>query len=96
MIGGGMMGGFSGFGGGMGGLGLFGSLLSLVFSVGLLVVLVLAGIWLWRKLGVSAGTGLTAQPQKIQPSSAQEVLKARYARGELSRDEFQTILQDLG
>jgi putative membrane protein len=87
-----MMGGF----GGMGGLGLFGSLLSLVFSLGLVVVLVLAGIWLWRRLSAPTGTGLTAQPQEVQPSSAREILKARYARGELTREEFQTMLQDLG
>jgi predicted lipid-binding transport protein (Tim44 family) len=47
MMGGGMIG---GFGGGMGGLGLFGGLLNLVSSIGLLVALVLLGIWLWRKV----------------------------------------------
>ena len=96
MIGGGMMGGFSGFGGGMGGLGLLGSLLSLVFSLALLGALVWVGIWLWRKLGSPTGTGLTVQPQKVGASSASEILKARYARGELAREEFQTMLQDMG
>ncbi len=95
-MGGGMMGGFSGFGGGMGSLGFFGSLFSLVFSLGLLVVLVLAGIWLWRKLGSPTGTNLVAQPREVRLSSAREILKARYARGELIREEFQTMMQDLG
>jgi putative membrane protein len=95
MMGGGMMGSFSGFGGGLGGLGLFGSMLSLVFSLGLLVALAWLGVWLWRKLSAPTGTGLTVQPQEVQPSSAREILKARYARGELTREEFQTMLQDL-
>jgi putative membrane protein len=95
-MGGGMMGGFSGLGGGMGGLGLFGSLLSLAFSIGLLVVLVLAGVWLWRRLNTPTGTDLATLPQEVQTPSASEILKARYARGELTRDEFQTMLQDLG
>lgn len=95
-MGGGMMGGFSGFGGGMGSLGLFGNLLSLIFSLALLGALVWVGIWLWRKLGSPTGAVLTVQSQEVGASSAREILKARYARGELAREEFQTMLQDLG
>jgi putative membrane protein len=94
-MGGGMMDGFAGFGGAMGNLGLFGSPFGLIFSLGLLAVLALAGIWLWNELGSPTGTGLTAQPQEVRSPSALEVLKIRYARGELTRDEFQTIMRNL-
>jgi uncharacterized membrane protein len=104
MMGGGMMG---GFGSGMGGLGLLGSLLSLVFSIGLLAVLVLLGIWLWRKVsptlpeaqGIALSSEMTAQPLTETRSGgsqlAREILQIRYARGELAREEFQMMLQDL-
>jgi putative membrane protein len=94
-MGGGMMDGFAGFGDAMGNLGLLSSPFGLVFSLGLLAVLALAGIWLWNELGSQTGTGLTAQPQETRSPSALEVLKTRYARGELTRKEFQAILRDL-
>jgi hypothetical protein len=102
-----MMGGF----GGMGGLGLFGGQLSLIFSIGLLVILVLLGIWLWQKVsptlrqpfGGAQGTALssetTAQPltgiRSGGSQSAREILQIRYARGELTREEYLAMLQDL-
>jgi uncharacterized membrane protein len=96
MMGGGMMG---GFGSGMGGLGFFGGLFSPVFSIGLLVVLVLLGIWLWQKASPALSSETTAQPLTGTCSggsqSAREILQIRYARGELTREEFQTMLQDL-
>jgi uncharacterized membrane protein len=103
MMGGGMMGSF----GGMGGLGLFGGLLSLIFSIGLLVILVLLGIWLWQKVnpilrqaqGTALSSETTAQPLTGMRSggsqSAREILQIRYARGELTRDEYLAMLQDL-
>jgi hypothetical protein len=112
MMGGGMMG---GFGGGMGSLGLFGSLLSLIFSIGLLVILVLLGIWLWQKVspalrqaavvslsnhqGTALGSETTAQPltgiRAGGSQSAREILQVRYARGELTREEYLAMLQNL-
>lgn len=85
------MGGF----GGMGGLGLFGGLFSLVLTIGLLVGLVFLGIWLWRRFGSAEGTGNWTQPLATRQPSALDVLRARYARGELTREEFQLMLQDL-
>jgi uncharacterized membrane protein len=94
-MGGGMMDGFAGFGDAMGNLGLLSSPFDPVFSLGLLAVMVLTGMWLWNKLGSPPGTGLTAQPQEVRSPSALEVLKTRYARGELTRDEFQTMMRNL-
>jgi uncharacterized membrane protein len=104
MMGGGMMG---GFGGGVSGLGLFGGLLNLVFSIGLLVALVLLGIWLWQKVSpalrqaqdIALSPEMTAQPltrtRSVGSQSAREILQIRYARGELTREEYLAILQDL-
>lgn len=96
MIGGGMMG---GFGSGISGLGLFGGLFSLVFSIGLLVALVLLGIWLWQKVSPALSPETIAQPltgmRSVSSQSARETLQIRYARGELTREEYLAMLQDL-
>jgi putative membrane protein len=92
-----------GFGGGMGGLGLLGSLLSTLLIVGLLVGLVFLGIWLWRsggaartgKFGASVGPSSWTQPSGAGQPTAREILQTRYARGELTREEYQSMLQDL-
>ena len=92
-----MMGGFGGMSGfgGMGGFGLFGGLFSLVLAVGLLVGLVFLAIWLWRAFGAPAGTAAWRQSSETRQPSALDVLQARYARGELTREEYQGVLQDL-
>jgi len=88
-----MMGGFGG------GLGLFGGLFSLVFSIGLLVALVLLGIWLWQKVSPTLISATTTQPltgmRSVSSQSAHEILQIRYARGELSREEYLAMLQDM-
>ena len=93
---GGMMG---GFGSGVSGLGLFGSLFSLIFSIGLLAVLVLLGVWLWRKVSPTLNLQTTVQPltgtRSVGDQSAREILQIRYARGELTREEYLAMLQDL-
>ena len=84
-----MMGGFGG------GMGLFGGLLGTLLIIGLLVGLVFLGIWLWRRFGASEGGGSWTQPQRPQQLSARDILQTRYARGELTREEYQIMLQDL-
>lgn len=98
MMGGGMMGG-GGFGSAFGGFGLGGGLVGLLFNLAILVGIVLLVIWAVQKFNRStdsvspttsldgAGTG--------QSRSAHEILKVRYARGELTRDEYQTMLTDV-
>ena len=90
-----MVGGMMGSFGGMGGWGLFGGLFSLVLTTGLLVGLVFLGIWLWRTFGAPAGTTAWTQSSETRQPSALDVLQARYARGELTREEYQGVLQDL-
>ena len=76
-----------GFGMGFGGIGL---ILMLLFWGGL----IFGGVWLVKSFfNVSQGnqSGITAPRQ----SSAREILDQRYARGEISREEFEQIKADL-
>ena len=84
-----------GFGGGMDGLGLLGGLLGTLLTIGVLVGLVLLGIWLWRRFSAPGGASSWTQPSGAEQMSALDILQARYARGELTREEYQGMLQDL-
>jgi putative membrane protein len=85
-----MMGG-PGFG--FGTFGLLGGMINLVVTVGLLVVIVLSVVWLARSLSLGGGTrsGRVA----AGTPSPHEILQARYARGEITREQFQGMLSDL-
>lgn len=95
MVGHGMWGCSGGFFGGMGGWGILGPIFNLVSTLGLIVGFVLLVIWAVRRLSAdSAG----AARQKSQSESTQtplEILSARYARGEITRDEYQEMREDL-
>ncbi len=85
-----MMGG-SGFG--FGAFGLIGGLLNLVVTVALLVLIVLSVVWLARSL--SLGGGERSSRVSAGTPSPREILQARYARGEITRDQYQGMLSDL-
>jgi len=76
-----MMGGF-----GMG-FGLFGFLLMILFW-GAIIAL---GVWLVGNLFPKAGSTAGSQAGE----SALEILKRRYARGELTREEYEAMRHDL-
>ena len=91
----GMMGGF-GYGSGFGSYGLMGGYIGLIFNLVILVGIVLLVVWVVRQftrgnIGASYGGTIAAPPHQ----SAQDILAERYARGELNRDEYQTMLKDL-
>jgi putative membrane protein len=67
---------------GWGPLGLLAGLIGFVFVVGTLVALVVLAIWLWRR-SEAVGRG---EPRGYP--SASDILSARYARGEISRQEY--------
>lgn len=86
-------------GGMMGGglAGIFG-LLMLIITIALIVGIVLLVIWLVRQFSPDGGTqGLFRQQDKTTQAEAtpREILKKRYARGEISREEYQQMLSDL-
>lgn len=63
--------------------------LTLIVWIGLLVALVLLVVWVVRRAGVSGGTVAYATGQP----AAREILQARYARGEITREQFQEMKQ---
>jgi uncharacterized membrane protein len=61
----------------------------------LLGAVVFLGIWLWRRFGASQAVASWTQPQATRQPAAREILQARYARGELTREEYQRMVEDL-
>lgn len=82
MGGGGMMNGF-GFGGT--------SLIGLIFNLAIVVGIVILIVWAVKRF--TGGAANWNQPSSSQ--SPREILQARYARGELTRDQYQQMLSDL-
>ena len=83
-----------GFGfGGFGTFGLIGWILNLVISIGLIVGIVLFVVWLVKR--VNTGGSSFAAPARSGQPSPQEILKMRYAQGEITREQYQQMLEDL-
>lgn len=87
---GGMMGGY-----GFGSFGLIGMILNLVITVGVIVAIVLLVVWLVRRLGSEGGGFSAGQRSAHEALSPREILQTRYARGEITRDQYQQALSDL-
>ena len=67
----------------------------LIFFVALIIGVVLLVIWLIRSI---SGHGKAPEPVegvKTKELSPVEILQARYARGEITRKQYQEILDDL-
>ena len=90
---GGMLG---GFGSGFGGFGLIGIILNLVITVGLIVGLVLLIAWLWRRVNLNGNVLTAPHIQLGAGASPREILQIRYVQGEITREQYQQMLADLG
>ena len=66
--------------------GWVGLILNLVFWVGLIAGLIVLVLWAIRRARVSTSSG--------QPT-AKEILQTKYARGELTREQYQLMKQDI-
>ena len=84
-----MMGGFGGYG--MTGFGTIGMILNLVITVGLVIGVILLIVWAVKRLGPN-GQGATTQAASASP---RDVLQLRYARGEITREQYQQMLADV-
>jgi len=83
MMGGGM--GMHGFGG----MGLFGGWFGLIINLAIIVGIVILVVWAVKRFtSGNVSSGREAQTPR-------EIVQARYARGEITRDQYQQILQDL-
>ncbi len=97
MMGPGMMGGYGGYGGMMGGYGFnpLGAIISLVVWALIIGGIVLLVVWLVR----NANASTSAQRGGLSIGSSEsplDILKARYARGEITKEQFDSIKRDLG
>ncbi len=78
-----MMGGF--FGGGMGWTGI---ILGFIFFILIIIGIILLMVWLIKRTthsGIEYKTG----------SKALDILKERYAKGEITKDQYESIKKDL-
>jgi len=75
-----------------GGFGLIGMLLYLLTFVGVIIGVIFLAIWLVRRVGGSGSTTFNQNPDRQSP---QEILKTRYARGEITREQYELMKQDL-
>ena len=70
-----------------------------VFMIVFVVAVVVAVVFLLRYLALATGSaaGVSAQPPMAHPlpESPKDVLKRRYAAGEIDREEYLQILGDL-
>ena len=85
----------SGTWGALGNFGVWGGIgliLNLVFWVGLIAGLTLLVVWAIRRARVHTATGAYATGQP----TAKEILQAQYARGEITREQYELKKQDIG
>ncbi len=79
-----------GYGYGMGGMWLW-----WLFGLLLIVGLVLLAVLVVRTLAGGTGSGPPNAPGAAPPNRAREILDERYARGEVSTEEYQERLRSL-
>ena len=81
-----------GFGFGWGGM-IFGGLLTLLFW-GVIIALIVLAVRALSRSGSGQATPSASAPGQAR-DQALEILRERYARGEISKDEFNSMRQDL-
>jgi putative membrane protein len=85
-----------GFGwGGYGGYGLIGGIIGLVVTIAILVGLVVLVVWAVRRITSSQYGSLPPMNQNANQLSAGEILAQRYARGEITREQFKQMQEDI-
>jgi putative membrane protein len=74
-----------------GNLGWIGMIINLVLSIGVMIGLVFLVIWIVKQL---SSNNLGRSLNNAGPSAI-EIAKERYAKGEITREEYQMLLVDL-
>ena len=78
-----MMGGFLG-----GGLGIIGVILGFIFLVLIIAGIIILIIWIVKKTG-------SPKIEQISNDNALEIIRQRYAKGEITKNEFNALKKDL-
>jgi putative membrane protein len=77
----------------LGGMMLFGGLFMLLFWGGVIALIILA-VWALTRFSGGKSGGWVGSTGQVS-NRALEILKERYARGELTREQFDTMRRDL-
>ncbi len=77
---------------GFGTLGWVGMIIGMILTVAVVVGIIVLIVWAIRRMNSTSTGGSMQNPNA---PSAKEIAQARYARGEINRDEYQRILADL-
>lgn len=73
---------------GFGMMGFFGGWIGMLINLAILIGIVVLIVWAVKRFTSSSPSTNTQTPR--------EILQARYARGEITREQYQQMLQDLG
>jgi putative membrane protein len=82
--------------GGFGGFGLIGGIIGLVLTVVFFIALILLVVWAVRRITSNQRGSTFASGQNSTSQTAREILQARYAHGEITREEYRQMLEDIG
>lgn len=80
---------------GFGSFGLIGVILNLVITIGVIIGIILLIVWLVRRFSASEKISTYGISQPNTQATPREILQSRYARGEISRDDYQQMLADI-
>jgi putative membrane protein len=86
-----MMGNYGNYGN-FGTVGWIGMIIGLVLMVAVIIGVILLIVWAARRMNSNPNRGGIQAPSN---PTARDIAQARYARGEINRDEYQRILSDL-
>lgn len=90
MMGFGLFDGCCGWGGSFGAYGWIG----LIFNILIIALFVWLIVWAVRRFSSGSGANSLFNQQSVE-QSPREILKIRYARGEITREQYQEMLSDL-
>jgi uncharacterized membrane protein len=78
-----------------GSFGWFGMLIMLFVPVGIFVLAIIGIVWLVRSFYSIRGRSPNINQQEESQTSLGEILQIRYANGEITREQYMQILEDL-
>lgn len=77
---------------GYGGMSWIGMIVGLVITIAVIVGLIILVVWIVQRMSGNAHPG----SQNMTGQAAKDVAQVRYAKGEITRDEYQQIIADMG
>lgn len=81
--------------GGYGAFGLIGGIIGLVITIAIFIGLVVLAIWAVRRISSSQSGSLYPPSQNPNQLTAGEILSQRYARGEITREQYKQMQEDI-